>query len=180
MRIRKADAQAVIPDLAPLPNDPHPYLGPLRTAKGRRAFNHYFWPTWQVIAESELPGRWDFRWRLEIVELNDGRFATCGSVHSIERDRTIYERRCNFPDRVSAIRAVAGRLIRVAKASARQWEEWVGGLDEERAATLIHWARCVAAREAGKPEPKRLPLRPLPAKPKPPPDFTDMPLFAAT
>lgn len=140
--------------------DPWPYTGPIERVDGRRPFNHNLWPLgddW-FWAHHEIGQHIDSRWNMLVIALQDGRWATDMSVHSMERDETCYGHRCNFPDRRGALRAVAARLIGVARAARR----WPGSerLTEADCAAIIAWARDVVARETGGQAPRPLTLLP--------------------
>lgn len=99
-------------------SDPQPYDGPIQTVHGTRPFNRYLWPTECWLASDEIRFA-DPSYRIEIVELADGRWSTGGFVHEIERDRVISGEPCCFHLRTMAIRAQAARLIRKGRRDKR-------------------------------------------------------------
>lgn len=137
---------------AAISNDPQPYDGPIARADGRRPYNRYLWPTecWaanHTAALHHLP----YTWRVEVVHLADGRWATGGHVSEIERDQTYEGARCCFSSREAAVRAQAARMIRLARL-------WRGSLDyfgrvqlgDADARAIIAWALTVAEAEGGR------------------------------
>lgn len=108
--------------------DPHPYSGPIQRADGARPYNRYLWPTEQWRASDALGhAAADYEWRIDIIALADGRWATGGFVHEIEQDKVLRGERCCFSTRTAAIRAQAARLIRRARTAGRpdliQWAQ---------------------------------------------------------
>lgn len=115
------------------PGDPWPYDGPIQRVDGRRPYNRYLWPTEQELASDTLGhAAAGHEWRIDIIALANGRWATGGFVHEIERDQVLTGERCCFATRSEAVRAQAARLIRRARRQGR--------------GDLVQWAREAAAR----------------------------------
>lgn len=116
--------------------DPCPYDGPIQTVHGTRPFNRYLWPTEQWVAYDTIKhAPYDFR--IDLVELADGRWSTGGHVHEIERDRVLTGERCCFPTRSEAVRAQAARIIRRARRAGR--------------ADVVAWALGIVAQALDRP-----------------------------
>lgn len=159
--------------------DPQPYDGPIERIDGTRPFNMYLWPTEQWLARDDLGDRWlSFDWRIEIIALADGRFASSGSVRSIEAGFcNIMERRCVFPDRAAAIRAAAAEVIRRARRIRQpDWRRTRLDWREKDIPIVITWARELVARETDSPPPRPRAL-PMPPPPVPPQRSTGLPLL---
>ena len=100
--------------------DPWPYSGPLRSAGGRAPFNGYIWPTEQWRASDKLGHSIASMYeRIDVLQLNDGRWSTGLFVFEIEQNRTIAGLQCCFGTRLQAIRAQAARLARRCKREGR-------------------------------------------------------------
>lgn len=127
--------------------DPQPYDGPIRSADGAKPYNMHLWPSegWWASHDPEMRA-FPALIRITVVELNDGRWSTCGFVRSIERDRTHCGRQCCFPSRDLAIRAVAARLIRHARLNAS-----TGYTTRVEALKVIHWSLGVVEKQTGRP-----------------------------
>lgn len=156
--------------------DPFPYDGPIARADGARPFNRYLWPSEQWVFYREHPrSHVDFEMRIEIVALADGRFATCGFVHSIEREVDLNGRRCVFTCRRAAVRASAARTIRLCRLMVRNdWKR--PGITAQTMPEIISWARTVAARETGGAAPRPISVYVPPPQPAPR-ARTGLPLF---
>lgn len=156
--------------------DPWPYDGPIERADGVRPYNHYLWPSesWWPCHDEAKFRTVSPRHNFGIVHLKDGRFATEGTVWSIEENKGSDDRPCVFKTRVAAIRIAAARAIRLARAS-RAWP-YGQALDRQRMADVINWYRAIVARESGKPEPRPVTV---PEPPEPPPVRLEagLPLF---
>jgi len=134
--------------------DPSPYHGPIERVDGTRPYNHYLWPLPddQWWANGQLGNRIDSRWHFSVVALKDGRYSVEGSVYSIE-DNDYAGDPVVFPTREKAIRISAARMIRAARWS-RNWDWRYGGLNGEKLASVVNWAREIVAKETGKEKPK--------------------------
>lgn len=154
-----------------MPKDPFPYDGPIVRADGTKSFNSYLWPTEWWWANREIHRNIDSRWNFHIVALLDGRFSIEGCVHFIERNEYA-GKKIVFATREEAIRISAARMIRVARKSG-SWGYQYGGLQGEKLAQVVNWAREVARRESG-----RAVAKPVTFKEPPPPYRpTGLPLF---
>src|SRR5689334_2011357 len=122
-----------------------PELSAIRRADGREPFNGYLWPTesWWLGHERR---KFDSRWHFGIVALADGRFALYGSVYAIKADKDLGGRRNCFPDRKSAIRSGAARLIQTMRASGT-WGIQYGGMTGSKLAEAINWVLATVARD---------------------------------
>jgi len=110
-----------------------------------------------------------------IVALKDGRYATYGSVYSIEKNQDCYGMPCVYATRAAALRTAAARAIATARAS-RKWTSSWDKLDAETLVEVINWYRAIVARELGKNVPKPIRVRPAPA-PETKAAWADLPLF---
>lgn len=117
-------------------SDPQPYDGPIQTVHGTRPFNRYLWPTEQWVAYDTIKHA-PYEFRIDLVELADGRWSTGGHVHEIERDRVLTGERCSFPTRREAVRAQAARIIRRARRAGR--------------ADVVAWALGIVAQALDRP-----------------------------
>lgn len=136
-------------------DDPAPYHGPIERADGRKPWNMFLWPTeeWWPGQETQFRNSVGTMHHFGIIALKDGRWATCGSVYSIKRNRDYCGRPCVFPTRLQALRVAAARAIKLARES-QSWTSPFDRLTGETLAAVINWYRSILARESGKPEPK--------------------------
>lgn len=129
------------------------YTGPIEAADGTRPSRDtwFLWPTEIWLPEGPLE-MWRSRYRIAIIALADGRWATDGHVYAIESGIDCYRQRCVYPTRSEALRASAARAIRIARYAywkAGKWDLYM--MTPRMYAMLVGWAREVVAREIGRP-----------------------------
>jgi hypothetical protein len=154
--------------------DPLTYDGP-RRIDGRLPYNGYLWPTWCRALNREGAERWmqnlPFDYRLDVVELDDGRFSTDGTVYGIQRNLDCYGQRCVYATREEAIRTSAGRMLRRIRRVMRDRASMDHWIMQRVGPDVIQWVRQVAHEETG-----AVVRAPIQAKPMPRPK-TGLPLF---
>ena len=143
--------------IPPAPNrDPWPYDGPIERADGRRPFNRYLWPTeyWSAN-QTRACRRLDGDWRIEIIALKGGQWATDGCVWEIERNDK-HGWRVLYDTRKACLRTAAARLIRDARTAAKiirdgtaTWSYQLGSLQGTEPALIIAWARQLVTEQTG-------------------------------
>jgi hypothetical protein len=147
------------------PVDLHDYQSTIKRADGTVPYNGYLWPTedWWPSHTSAFM-HINSRYRLKIIALNDGRFATNGMLCCIEQNTDHpYPHKDDkpgrpvvFPDRITAIRTSAARMIQ----DIRRY----GSYDHLTRATmsaLINWTLNIVAKQCGEPDHKSVSL-PIP------------------
>jgi hypothetical protein len=148
--------------------DPAPYDGPIARADGRRPFNMYLYPTEWWWAYDEFGHRgFSGRFHFGIIALNDGRWATEGSVSQIEANSDNPHgmwkkpgRPVVFDTREKAVRIAAARFLRLCR-WARTWDG-PDHLTEENCRKAVNWALSIAKRPAIEFSPIPPPIPPAP------------------
>lgn len=154
--------------------DFYDHASPIKRLDGQSPFNDYLWPletdAWNLGHDDRHRNQFSGRWALDIVALNDGRYATTGCVYYIKKnsDPCWFDLPCVFPDRPKALRVAAGRLIRQLRWSGK-WNCAWDSVKGKKLEIAVNWVLDIIARE-NKTRHRRVTVNdPAPPSPPPPP-----------
>ncbi|SMC32647.1 hypothetical protein SAMN06297251_10161 [Fulvimarina manganoxydans] len=109
--------------------------------------NNFLYPTESWNAQHEVPEVKFHDWRMFVIHLEDGRWATNGFVWNIAAGVDQHGDPCVFPNRSKAIRASAAALVARARYRMGLEPGMTYHASSEQGALVIDWARRVVERE---------------------------------